>query len=426
MKRLILFLFFFLNFSLLSFSQEIRILTIKDYIINPVIEEYIRENIKSAEETSSYLLIRLNTPGGLLKSTQNIVKEILNAKIPVITYIWPKGARAASAGTFIGYASSVLAMAPSTHIGAAHPVLGGGRWGKLSLELQEKIMNDTLAWAKNIARERKRPYKFLEEAIKESESLTEEEALKGRIIDLIAENVDELVKKAEGKKIKLADKEIILSLKNVKTKFVELNPRQKFLNALLEPNIAYLLFTLGFLGLIFEFTHPGFGFPGIAGIICLVLALYAFSILPVNYAGLALIILGLIFFIVEAFTPTFGVFTLSGLISFILGSILLFREPQIFKVSLKIITPLSLVIAAWGIFILGKVLQARFRKPQTGKEALIGEAGQTLTDIDNNIGKVFIHGEVWQAKSKEKIEKGKEVEVIGAEGLVLEVKRKGG
>jgi len=425
MKRLIFLFFFLLNFSSLSFSQEIRILTIKDYIINPVIEEYIRENIKSAEENSSYLLIRLNTPGGLLKSTQNIVKEILNAKIPVITYIWPKGARAASAGTFIGCASSILAMAPSTHIGAAHPVLGGGSWGKLSIELQEKIMNDTLAWAKNIAKERNRPYNFLEEAIKKSKSLTEEEALKRRIIDLIAEDLDELLKKVEGKKIKLDNEEIILSLKNVKTKFVELNPRQKFLNTLLEPNIAYLLFTLGFLGLIFEFTHPGFGFPGIAGVICLVLALYAFSILPVNYAGLALIILGLIFFIVEALTPTFGVFTLSGLVSFILGSILLFREPQIFQVSLKVIAPLGLAIAVWGLFILGKVLQARLKKPQTGKEALIGEVGQALTDI-YNIGKVFIHGEVWQAKSKEKIEKGEEVEVVGTKGLVLEVKKKGG
>ncbi|HEC70013.1 MAG TPA: nodulation protein NfeD [Candidatus Omnitrophica bacterium] len=425
MKRLVFLFFFLLNFSSLSFSQEIRILTIKDYIINPVIEEYIRENIKSAEENSSYLLIRLNTPGGLLKSTQNIVKEILNAKIPVITYIWPKGARAASAGTFIGYASSILAMAPSTHIGAAHPVLGGGSWGKLSIELQEKIMNDTLAWAKNIAKERNRPYNFLEEAIKKSKSLTEEEALKRRIIDLIAEDLDELLKKVEGKKIKLDNEEIILSLKNVKTKFVELNPRQKFLNTLLEPNIAYLLFTLGFLGLIFEFTHPGFGFPGIAGVICLVLALYAFSILPVNYAGLALIILGLIFFIVEALTPTFGVFTLSGLVSFILGSILLFREPQIFQVSLKVIAPLGLAIAVWGLFILGKVLQARLKKPQTGKEALIGEVGQALTDI-YNIGKVFIHGEVWQAKSKEKIEKGEEVEVVGTKGLVLEVKKKGG
>ncbi|RKY43693.1 MAG: nodulation protein NfeD [Candidatus Omnitrophota bacterium] len=424
MKRLVFLFFFLLNFSSLSFSQEIRILTIKDYIINPVIEEYIRENIKSAEENSSYLLIRLNTPGGLLKSTQNIVKEILNAKIPVITYIWPKGARAASAGTFIGCASSILAMAPSTHIGAAHPVLGGGSWGKLSIELQEKIMNDTLAWAKNIAKERNRPYNFLEEAIKKSKSLTEEEALKRRIIDLIAEDLDELLKKVEGKKIKLDNEEIILSLKNVKTKFVELNPRQKFLNTLLEPNIAYLLFTLGFLGLIFEFTHPGFGFPGIAGVICLVLALYAFSILPVNYAGLALIILGLIFFIVEALTPTFGVFTLSGLVSFILGSILLFREPQIFQVSLKVIAPLGLAIAVWGLFILGKVLQARLKKPQTGKEALIGEVGQALTDI-YNIGKVFIHGEVWQAKSKEKIEKGEEVEVVGTKGLVLEVKKKG-
>lgn len=423
MKKIALLFLFFLSISSFSSAQEIRVLTIKDYIINPIIEEYIKESLKEAERTSCCLIIRLNTPGGLLKSTQNIVKEILNAKIPVITYIWPKGARAASAGTFIGYASSILAMAPSTHIGAAHPVLGGGSWGKLPSELKEKIMNDTLAWAKNIAKEKKRPYKFLEDAIKESKSLTEEEAKRLGIIDFVAKNIDELLKKIEGEKLKINGQDTILSLKNPSLKFIELNLRQKFLNTILEPNIAYLLFTLGFLGLIFEFTHPGFGFPGIGGIICIILALYAFSILPVNYAGLALIILGLIFFIVEAFTPTFGVFSLAGIISFILGSVLLFREPSTFKVSLKIITPLGLAILAWSIFIFGKVIQIRLKKPKTGKEALIGERGQALTDISNK-GKVFIHGEIWQAKSKEEIKKGEEVEVVKIKGLTLEVKRK--
>ena len=409
-----------------GFAKDIRVLTIKDYIINPVTEEYIIDNLKRAEEEKSLaLVIRLNTPGGLLKSTQNIVKEILNSKIPIITYVEPKGARAASAGTFIGYASSILAMAPSTHIGAAHPVLGGGSWGKVSSEMQDKIMNDTLAWAKNIAEERHRPLDFLEEAIKESSSLTAKEALRRQVIDLIAKDMDDLLMKIEAKTISLPGKEVVFSSKSAEIKYVDLTPRQNFLNTLLDPNIAYLLFTLGFLGLIFEVTHPGFGFPGIAGIICIILALYAFSVLPVNYAGIALITLGLVFFIVEAFTPTFGVFTLAGLTSFVLGSIMIFREPQVFRVSFKIIVPLTVTISLWSIFILGKVLQIRLKKPQTGKEALLGETGVAYTDIDNK-GKVFIHGEIWDAKSDEKIQKGEEIEVKQIQGLLLKVKKKGG
>ena len=405
-------------------AQTIKVITVSDYIINPVTEEYIRENLAKAEtQGAACLIIRLNTPGGLLKSTQNIVKDILNARIPVITYVWPKGARAASAGTFIGYASTVLVMAPSTHIGAAHPVLGGGSWGNVPDEMQEKILNDTLAWAKNIAEEKGRPYDFLEEAVRESISITEKEALKRRVIDLVAQDIDDLLRKIENKRIALADKETVFSSKNAAIEHVEFTARQKFLNTLLDPNIAYLLFTLGFLGLVFEVTHPGFGFPGIAGIICIVLSLYAFSVLPVNYAGLALIILGIIFFIVEAFTPTFGLFTFAGLVSFILGSVLLFRGPQSLKVSPKIIIPLSIAMAVWSLFILGKVLQIRLKKPQTGKEALIGQSGVAHSAIYKK-GKVSIHGELWNATSKDKIAKGEEVEVVNIKGLVLEVKRK--
>lgn len=426
MKKLSVLLAFFLVITAgLAYSQNIKVITLKDYIINPVSEEYIKENItKAEEENSSALIIRLNTPGGLLKSTQNIVKDILNARIPVIVYIWPKGARAASAGTFIGYASSILAMAPSTHIGAAHPVLGGGSWGKVSKEMQDKIMNDTLAWAENIAEEKHRPLDFLKEAIEESTSVTEKEALKRKVIDLVAQDLDDLLRKIENKKIIIADKEIIFSSKNSQLELTELSGRQKFLNALLDPNIAYLLFTLGFLGLIFEVTHPGFGFPGIAGVICIILALYAFSVLPVNYAGLALIILAVIFFIVEAFTPTFGLFTLAGLACFILGSVMLFRGPETFRVSVKVILPLAVSISLWSVFILGKVLQVRLKKPQTGKEALLGETGLALSDIHKE-GKVSIHGELWDAKSKEEISQGEEVEIIDIKGLVLEVKKKG-
>lgn len=426
MKKPLLLLILFLLLLSPVYGSSIKVITIQDYIINPITVEYIKDNLMRAEkEEALCLIIRLNTPGGLLKSTQEIVKDILNAKIPVITYIWPKGTRAASAGTFIGYASSILVMAPSTHIGAAHPVLGGGSWGKIPEEMQKKVMNDTLAWAKNIAEEKHRPYKFLEEAISESKSITEKEALRRRIIDVVAKDLDDLLGKIEGKQIELPNKQIIFSSKNASPEFIELTARQKFLNALLDPNIAYLLFTLGFLGLIFEVTHPGFGFPGIAGIICIILAFYAFSVLPVNYAGLSLIVLGIIFFIAEAFTPTFGLLTLAGLISFVLGSVMVFREPQFFKISLKIIVPLATAISLWSLFILGKILQIRLKKPKTGREALIGKVGTAQTAIGKK-GKVFIHGEIWNAKSREKIAKREEVEVVDIEGLVLKVKKKGG
>jgi len=422
----LLMLSFFISLAAVYPSSEktIKVLTIKDKIINPVTAEYIKDNLERAKkENCSALIIRLNTPGGLLKSTQEIVRYILNSKIPIITYVSPKGARAASAGTFIGCASSILAMAPSTHIGAAHPVLGGGAWGKVSEEMRKKIMNDTLAWAKNISEERNRPYKFLENAVKNSISITEKEALKQKIIDLTAENLPNLINKIDGKKIEINGKEITLEVKGSKIEFTGLTGRQEFLNTLLDPQIAYLLFILGFLGLIFEVTHPGFGVPGIAGIICLIMSLYAFSSLPVNYAGIALIVIGITFFIIEAFTPTFGLFTLAGLVAFILGSTLLFRGPHIFKVEFKLIMPMAAAIALWSLFILSKVIQIRLKHPRTGKESMLNETGTALTNFHKR-GKVSIHGETWNAESAEDIKKGEEVEVTGIKGLTIKVTRK--
>ncbi|MBD3264075.1 MAG: nodulation protein NfeD, partial [Candidatus Omnitrophica bacterium] len=361
MRKLFAFLLIFLlGFCLAGSADTVKILTIKDYIINPVTYEYISENLKKAEkENCPALIIRINTPGGLLKSTQDITKEILNSEIPVITYVWPKGGRAASAGTFIGYSSSILAMAPSTHIGAAHPVVGQGSWGEVGEKLQEKMMNDTLAWAKNISRQRNRPYRYLREMVEESKSFTEEEALRRGIIDLVAQDTDTLIRGIDSKTFKLKDAEVVLNIKDADKEFIELSFRQKILNVLLHPNLAYLLFTLGFLGLVFEVTHPGFGFPGIAGIICIITAFYAFSVLPVNYAGVIFIILGLVFLVIETVTPTFGLFAGAGVVSFVMGSLFLFRGPPSLKVSLSFIIPLTVVAVFWNVFIVGKILQIR-------------------------------------------------------------------
>lgn len=408
-------------FSFSSFaSSKIEVLTIEDNIIGPVIEEYISSALERASsENTRAIIIRLNTPGGLLKSTQDIVQLILNSQIPVITYIWPKGARAASAGTFIGYASHILAMAPSTHLGAAHPIGGGSK------EIKQKVMNDILAWAKNIARERNRPFKFLEEAIKNSKSITEEEAKRKKIIDLIVEDLDNLLKEINQKQIKIGKKIIRLNTEELKVEFVDLTSRQKFLNTLIDPNIAYLLLTLGILGLIFEVSHPGFGFPGIFGIICLILAFYSLSILPVNYAGISLIVTGIIFLVVEAFTPSFGLFTLGGILCFLLGSTLLFNRLNFLQISLKIVIPLVIALSIWSLFILTKLIQSSLRKSKTGKDALLGEEGRAYTHIQKK-GKVFIHGEIWEAFSEEPIKKGEKVEVEAVRGLTLKVRKKGG
>lgn len=421
-KKVLLTLIFLFAGILPGLSQDIRVLTIDNYIINPIIQEYIETNLEEAQDNNeAALIIRINTPGGLLAPTQEIVKSILNAKIPVITYVWPKGARAASAGTFIGYASSVLSMGPSTHIGAAHPISGQGSWGETSDQMQKKLLNDTLAWAKNIAEAKNRPYQPLEDMTKESKSFTENEAMEKGFVDLIADDLQSLLEGINQRNLLKLEEPLPTTEDNLK--FIQLTPRQTFLNFLMSPNLVYLLFTLGMLGLIFEITSPGFGFPGIAGLICLITSFYAFSILPVNYAGIALITLGILFLVVEAFTPSFGLFGGAGLISFVLGSLFMFRGPDEFTVNLSFIVPLAVAIGIWNLFILSKIIQARIMPPQTGKEGLIGKTGKAYTKIGKK-GKVFIHGELWNAESDKEIKKGKEVEVVEIEGLKLTVKQK--
>lgn len=422
MKKLFLFFLFF-SFSIFLYSQDIKVIKIEDYIIGPPTYEYIKRALKLAEKENSILIIQLDTPGGLLQSTQKIVKLLLNTSIPVVTYIVPQGAKAASAGVFISYASHILAMAPSTHLGSAHPIIGKGSWGQLDEKLKEKIMQDILAWAENIAEARNRPKKFIKEAIEKSISITEKEAIKKNVCDLIANDLEELIKKLDGRKVKIKGGEITLSTKDSKVEFIDISFSEKFLNALINPNIAYLLLTLGFLGLIFEVTHPGFGFPGIAGLICLILSFYALSILPVNYAGVVLIILGIIFFIVEAFTPTFGMFTLGGLVCLFLGTIMMFNQPQLVKVSYKYFLPVIIFFAFLSLFLLGKVVAAYRRKPSTGMEGLIGKEAEALTDIEKQ-GKIRIFSEIWDAVSREKIKKGERVVIEKVEGLRLWVKRR--
>ncbi|MFH1450439.1 MAG: nodulation protein NfeD [archaeon] len=406
-------------------SSPIAIVDIDDMIINPVVQEVISEAINDAHQKGAQcLIIRMDTPGGLLESTRKIVKKILNSPLPIVTYIWPQGARAASAGVFITLASHKAAMSESTHIGAAHPVIMNKSWGSIDEQMQEKVINDTQAWIESLAKSRNRNVKWAKEAVTESVSITEKEALDSKVIDIIAKDLDSLLEQLDGQIIEIDNRQITLQTKEVKLNFIKLSPRQKFLNHLINPNIAYILMLLGFFGLMYEITHPGFGFSGLAGLISLLLAFYAFQVLPTNYAGLALIIAGVSFFVIEAFTPTFGAFTLAGIVALIFGSTILFNQPYDFlTVSLKIIIPVAVTLGAISTFLVTLTIKAHQKRAISGKEGLMGQTGTARTKISNK-GKVFIHGEIWDAESTEPICKDEKVVIEKIEGLKLMVRKK--
>jgi len=432
-----------------SRSPQVYIAKIEDDTINPITQEYITKSINRAyEDNAECLVIELDTPGGLLTSTRGIVKEILKSEVPICVYIYPGGSRAGSAGVFITYASHVAAMAPSTNIGAAHPVnIGGDRrsfWDGLkdlmdsSKEdkkdkpnpreadiLSGKILNDTVAFIKSIAEKRGRNVKWAEESVTKSSSVTEKEALKNNIIDIIARDEDELLEKLNGRVIKLDGRSVTLNTKDVQVRYLDKNFRQRFLNVLANPNIAYILLMLGFYGLLFEVTHPGVGFPGVAGAICIILAFFSMQTLPTNYAGLALILLGVILFIAEVKMPGFGLLTLGGVVSMTLGALILFESPyEIMRVSLVLALSSSLATAGITVFLVGAVVRAHRKKVISGKEGLIGEVGKSKKTFDSGEeGKIFVHGEIWDATSKERIKKGDKVKVVKIDGMTLTVEK---
>ncbi|TRZ47735.1 nodulation protein NfeD [bacterium] len=461
---LILFVFFVFTFlTLLHYetfakANQVYIIKIKDDTINPITADYIIKSIdKAYQDNSECLIVELDTPGGLLTSTRTIIKEILSSKIPVCIYIYPSGSRAGSAGVFITYASHIAAMAPSTNIGAAHPVsLGGGRrstWDalrdlidsfskkdkeekgdktkKLEKDIEntdvmaDKILNDTIAFIKSIAKERNRNVEWAERSIRESASITEEEALKNNVIEIIAKDEGDLLKQLDGRRVKIDNKTIVLKTKDASIVYIDMNSRQRFLNVLANPNIAYILLLLGFYGLLYEITHPGVGFPGIAGTICIILAFFSLQILPTNYTGLALIFLAIILFIAEAKVPGFGLLTLGGIVCMILGSLILFESPyKIMRVSLMLVISSSLATAGITIFLVGAVVKAHKRRIISGKEGLIGEIGQAKTDIGvDKEGKVFVHGETWNAIAHEEIKTGEKIKVVKVDRMSLIVER---
>jgi len=401
--------------------KEVMVINVSG-VINPVASEFISKSIKKANEKKyEALIIELDTPGGLDTSMRSIVKEIINSEVPIVVYVSPSGSRAASAGVFITLAAHIASMAPGTNIGAAHPVGLGEKMDKVIIE---KATNDAAAYIKSLAERRGRNIKWAEDAVRKSISVTEAEALKEKVIDVVSKDLNSLLSDIDGFKVQTVAGERVLKTKNAVVVREEMGVRHKILNLISDPNIAYILMLLGFYGLFFELTNPGSLFPGIIGGICLILAFYSFQTLPVNYAGLLLIILAIILFILEVKIVSHGILTIGGIISMILGSLMLFESSSPFlKLSLFIVLPAVAVTVLFFSVTLGLAFRAYKRKPVTGKEGLVGEVGIADTNINKDGGMVLIHGERWSAYSDIEIFKGEKILVEDVKGLKVKVKK---
>ncbi len=402
--------------SVLARQSEVYIIKVAD-AISPGTADFIKTGIKTAEErAATVIIIELDTPGGLAESMRLIVQNILGSKVPVVVFVSPSGARAASAGVMITMAADVAAMAPGTNIGAAHPVGAGGK--DIDGAMSEKVINDMVAQAQSVAEKRGRNAQWVEDAIRESVSVTETEALKENIIDLIAEDTDDLIKQLNGRELK--DKGV-LDLVNAKKVVLEETLRSKILKTISNPNIAYILMMIGLAGLYFELSHPGAIFPGVIGGIALILAFFAMQTLPINYAGILLIVLAIIFFIMEMKITSYGLLSVAGVVSLLLGSLMLFEgsAPDM-KVSLRVVLPTVILISGFFVAVASLVFRAQISKPTTGSMGLVGEIGVVKKALAPE-GKVFVHGELWNARAKEALDENVKVRVVKVVNLIIEV-----
>lgn len=402
-------------------ASQVHVIEVEG-IINQIVANFILTQISEAERASAEaIVIQMDTPGGLDVSMREIVKRILNAKVPVVVYISPAGARAASAGVFLTYASHVAAMAPGTNIGAAHPVNLGGDLGE---EQEKKVVNDAAAYLRAIAKERGRNEQWAEEAVRNSLSLTAEEAVDQGVVDFVAPSLPSLLDQMDKWQVETAAGEITLSTREAPVDQREMTFRQRFFHTLTDPNIAYLLLMLGSYGILYELANPGFGFAGIGGAISVILGLYALHVVGINYAGLALILLAFGLFIADIFTPTHGVLTGGGIISLLIGSLILIDAPRDqLAVSLTVIIPTIMVTALFFAFAVSAGIRAQRSKVASGVEGMVGEIGQAESVLASE-GEVLVKGEHWRARSVSgRIKKGEKVRVIGMEGLRLKVTR---
>ncbi|OGG45652.1 MAG: serine protease [Candidatus Handelsmanbacteria bacterium RIFCSPLOWO2_12_FULL_64_10] len=389
--------------------------------IGPVVAEFLVDAIRRATlEKSECLIVQLDTPGGLDASMRTIIKEMLASETPIVVYVAPAGSRAASAGALITIAAHVAAMAPGTNIGAAHPV---GIGGQIDSTMAGKVTNDAAAYIRSIAERRGRNVQWAEDAVRKSVSATEQEALKLKIIDLVCPTVSALVDSLNGRRVEVTSGPKVLATKGLRIARVRMGMRERFLATLSDPNIAYILMILGFYGLLFEIYNPGSVLPGVVGSICIILAFFSFQTLSVNYAGLILILLGIVMFILEVKIISHGALTLGGIVAMVLGSTMLFESPEPFlRVSWLVIIPAVLASAGFILFAVGLGLQAQRRRPVTGVNDLVGKVGAARTEVHVK-GMVFVSGEYWSATSETPIEAGAEVRVRAVNGPVLTVEK---
>jgi membrane-bound serine protease (ClpP class) len=399
-----------------------------DGIIHPIAAEYVTETIDEADASAAdVVVIVLRTPGGLLDSTRTIVSRIITSRAPVVVFVAPSGARAASAGFIITLAADVAAMAPGTHIGAAHPVSGGGQ--EISETMAAKAASDTAAYARSLAQARRRNVELSEKAVLDSRAFTDREALAATppLIDLVSPDVGQLLAALDGRTVRRFDgRTTELRTANAEIRRRDMTRRQQFLSAIAHPQIAYLLMTLGILGLTVELWNPGAIFPGVAGGLALLLAFFAFQVVPVDTAGLLLIVFGLALLILELKIPSFGVLGVGGTIALVIGSVMATRRVPGLSVSLVTIVPAAIVLAA-AVLGLGRLaLQAQRQPPQTGVERLVGESGRTRTNLaPDTPGQIDTRGEIWRAVSREPLPPGTPVRIVGVDGLTLLVEPHG-
>jgi membrane-bound serine protease (ClpP class) len=411
-----LLLVFMVSAAALGAPGEIRVIEVAAPI-GPGVAEFIKTSLAAAEDDqAACVVIALDTPGGLASAMRDIEMAILASRVPVVVYVSPSGARAASAGVMITMAADIAAMAPGTNIGAAHPVGAGGR--EINETMSAKVVNDMVAHARSVATSKGRNADWVEKAIRESVAVTETEALEQNIIDIVAKDLDDLIAQIDGRQV--ADKGP-LDLKDAPRRTVQEDLRTRVLKAISDPNIAFLLFLLGAAGLYFEFSHPGALFPGIIGGICLVLAIFAFQVLPVNSVGILLIALAVVFFLLEIKITSYGMLSLAGVVSLFLGALMLYEgdDPAV-RISWSVLIPTVGLVSAFFVGVAGLAFRSQVATTQTGQRGLVGKIGVVKQDLDPD-GKVFVHGELWNATAGVPIGSGRTVRITRVEGLVLTV-----